>query len=90
MVQVSHTSLPSPSDFSRSDSRAGLLARLQAATLQAEDDDYASFSDPPESSSFAPSILSLRNESQFLTILKERSVEDKITDVKSMDSQPGE
>ena len=90
MVQVSHTSLSSPSDFSRSDSRAGLLARLQAATLQAEDDDYASFSNPPVSSSFAPSILSLRNECPFLTILKERSVEDKITDVKSMDSQPGE
>ena len=66
MVQVSLPSLSS-----------GLLAWLQAATFQSEDNYCASFFDPPVSSSSTPSIPSFRNETPLLTIFKERSVEDE-------------
>ena len=66
MIQVSPPSLSS-----------GFLAWLQAATFQSEDNDCASFFDPPVSSSSAPSIPSFRKESPLLTILKEISVEDE-------------
>ena len=90
MVQVLPPFLLSLFDSSGLDLGASLLARLQAVTLKAEGDDCAGFSDPPISSSSAPSIPTLRHDSLLLTTLKERSVEDEITDVKRADSQPGE
>ena len=67
-----------------------MLARLQAAILQAEGNDCAGFSGPPVNSYSGLSIPSLRNDSLLLTILKKRSVEDEITDVTRANSQPGE
>ena len=81
MVQVSPPSSPSPSGSTGSVAGSGLLERLQAASLQA---------DPPVSSSSDPSIPSLRNGSPLLTTLRERTVEDELTDGKRGDLQPGE
>ena len=81
MVQVSPPSLSSPSGSTGSVAGSGLLDRLQVASLQA---------DLPVSSSSGPSIPSLRNGSPLLTTLRERIVEDEITDGKRGDLQPGE
>ena len=90
MVQMLRPSLSSPSESSNSNTGAGLLARLQVASLQSKDNDRAGFSGPPVSSSSVPFIPSLKNESPILSTLNERSVEDEITNGKRSGSQLGE
>ena len=66
----------------------GLLARLQAASLQSKNDDCAGFFDPLASLGAAPSIPSLRNERPILSILKEIFIEETNLDEKRSGSRP--